>query len=168
MRKLLAQQLITSLYNLSIPSILTNQVNSGLSIVPKTALSYSDFAGKTLTKGTYTIPTLAGTISASGILTLNGGGSSNSQFIFIFNTTFTIGALANIKLINGAVPCNVYFLAGTAITFNANAITVGNFIAQTSISAANAVQNQGTLCAINGATTLINDALIAQCGTCPT
>jgi hypothetical protein len=136
--------------------------------VPKTALLYSDYAGKTLTKGVYTIPTLAGVIAAGGILTLDGGGNSKNQFIFIFNTTFTIGAGAIIKLINGAVPCNVYFLAGTAITINANAITVGNFIAQTSISVANAVQNSGTLCAVNGATTLINDALIAQCGTCPT
>jgi len=156
------------MYILNIQSTPTNQVDSGLSIVPKIPLPSSNLAGITLTKGVYTVPTLAGTLAAGGILTIDGGGNSANQIIVIFNTTFTIGAGAIIKLINGAVACNVYFLAGTSITFGANAITVGNFIAQTSITVANAVQNSGTLCAINGATTLINDALIAQCGTCPT
>jgi hypothetical protein len=156
------------MYTLNIQSTPTNQVDSGLSIVPKIALPSSNLTGVTLTKGVYTIPTLGGYIDAGGILTINGGGNSANQIIVIFDTTFTVGALAQIKLINSAVACNVYFLAGTSITLGAGAITVGNFIAQTSITVANAVQNSGTLCAINGGTTLINDALIAQCGTCPT
>jgi hypothetical protein len=44
----------------------------------------------------------------------------------------------------------------------------GNMIAYTSIAVGSAASNKGTLCALNGAVTLINNALTAQSGTCPT
>jgi len=65
---------------------------------------------------------------------------------------------SQILLINGAQACNVYFVAGTSITIGAAAKLVGNYLAHVAITVANAASNQGTLCALTAAVTLINDA----------
>jgi hypothetical protein len=114
----------------------------------------------------YTFPTSAA--SLTGNLTLNAAGDSKKQFIFKITTTFTAAAASKILLINNAQPSNVYFLVGSSASIQAGAALQGNLIAYTAIAASNAASNKGTWCALNAAVTLINNALIAQAGACPT
>lgn len=116
--------------------------------------------------GVYTFPTSA--VDLSGTLTLNAGGNSRRQFIFQITTTFTAAAAARVVLQNGAQPCNVYFIVGTSAAILAAAQMQGNILASTKIAAANAASNRGTWCSLNAEVTLINNALQAQSGTCPT
>lgn len=114
----------------------------------------------------YTFPTIAANLSGS--VTLNAGGDNKKQFIFKITTTFTVAAAAKVLLTNSAQPCNVYFVVGTSASVGAAAELQGNLIASQAIAASNAASNKGTWCALNAAVTLINNALTAQAGTCPT
>lgn len=107
-------------------------------------------------------------MTLTGNLTLNAGGNSAKQFIFQIDTTFVVGAGAQVLLINGAVPCNVYFIVGSSATIGAAAKMQGNIIAYTQIGASGAASNKGTWCALHAAVNLVDNALIAQSGTCPT
>jgi len=134
--------------------------NSARAAGPTVALPAADLGGMTLGPGVYTFPTSAGTLT--GVLTLNGTSSSSGQFIFLLATTFNSAAASQIKLINGAQACNVYIIAGSSATIRAASKLQGNIIAYTSVSVANGASNNGTFCALNGAVTLINDALISK------
>jgi len=135
--------------------------NDAWALSPTIALTSSNLGGITLGPGTYTFPTSAA--SLSGTLTLNGTiDAGDGQYVFLIDTTFTVAAAAEVVLINGAQACNVYFIVGSSATIGAGAIMQGNILAYTSIGVANAVSNDGTWCALNGAVTLINDALTAK------
>jgi hypothetical protein len=106
-------------------------------------------------------------VTLSNTLTLDAAGDATKQFIFKIGTTFTAAANAKVVLTNSAQACNVYFIVGSSASIGAAAQMKGNVIAYTSISASNAASNQGTWCALHAAVTLINNALVAQAGTCP-
>ena len=76
-------------------------------------------------------------------------------------TTFATSANAKIVLENGAQACNVYFQVGSSASILANNTLEGNVLAYTSISVGSGTSNHGTLCALNGGITLIDDALTA-------
>ena len=134
--------------------------NNAAAKVPTAALPASDLGGLTLPPGVYTFPTSAATLT--GILTLDGASNHRGQWIFQITTTFTASAASQIQTINGAQACNVYFIVGSSANVQAGAKLVGNILAYTSISASNAASNNGSWCALNGAVTLINNALTAQ------
>jgi hypothetical protein len=119
----------------------------------------------TLDPGTYTFPTSG--VTLTGSLTLNGTLSTTGQFIFQITTTFGAQAASEVLLINGAQACNVYFVVGSSATIGGAAALKGNILAYTSIAASEAASNAGTWCALNGAVTLIDNALTAQT-TCTT
>ncbi|KFY65552.1 hypothetical protein V496_02495 [Pseudogymnoascus sp. VKM F-4515 (FW-2607)] len=124
------------------------------------ALPSSDLAGLALAPGVYKFPTSA--VTNSAILTLNGATNTKGQFIFLIDTTFTTAASSKVVLINGAQACNVYFIVGSSATIGDATAMNGNILAYTSVGLTNAANNKGTLCALNGAVTLINNALTAQ------
>jgi hypothetical protein len=107
-------------------------------------------------------------VTLTGNLTLNAAGNPGGQFIFQIDTTLTVGAGAQVLLINGAVPCNVYFIVGSSAGIGAAAKMQGNILAHTQIGASGAASNKGTWCALNAAVNLDDNNLIAQPGTCPT
>jgi hypothetical protein len=107
-------------------------------------------------------------VTLTGTLTLNAANNPKAQFIFLIDTTFTANPLSKIVLINKAQACNVYFIIGTSASIGAGAQLQGNFIANTLIAASEAASNKGTWCSLGAAVTLINNALVAQAGTCPT
>lgn len=96
-----------------------------------TDITSVDLGGKTYGPGLYTATTQTAW-SASTNLTLSGAGT----YIFSFGTTFIMPATASILLTNGATADNVYFIAGTAITFGANNNVSGNFMAGSAITTA--------------------------------
>ncbi|TVY81080.1 hypothetical protein LSUE1_G003170 [Lachnellula suecica] len=134
--------------------------NAARAAGPTTALASADLGGLSLPPGVYTFPTSGGTLT--GILTLNGTGNPNGQFIFLMATTLDVAAAAQVNLIGGAQACNAYYIVGSSATIGAASQVQGNVIAYTSVAVTNGASNTGTFCALNGAVTLINDALTAQ------
>jgi|SRR5579864_7462402 len=117
-----------------------------LARTPVTDISSTDLNGATLTAGNYHA-TSTGTFTATGTLTLDGGGDPNSIFVLSFGTSMTLGANDNVVLINGANANNVYWITGTTFTFGANDTVNGTILAGTSITfASNSVLNGRALC----------------------
>ena len=133
--------------------------NNAKSAAPSTALFSSNLGGITLPPGIYTFPTAGAT--CSGTLTLNGTTNPDGQWIFQISTTLTTAVNCKMVLINGAQACNIYFQIGSSATLAAGNILLGNFLAYTSISVGSGTSNNGTLCALNGGISLIDDALKA-------
>lgn len=134
--------------------------NNARDVTPTIALPASDLGGLTLDPGAYTFPTSA--VTLTGMLKLDGALNPLGQFIFLITTTFDAMVASQVELINGAQAGNVYFIVGSSATVGAAAALQGNILAYTSIAAGSGASNQGTFCALNGAVTLIDDALIAQ------
>lgn len=105
-----------------------------------------ELGGRTLTPGAYT----NGTLGITGTLTLDGGGSSNSVFIFRAASTLITAASSSVVLTNGAQACNVFWQVGSSATLGASSTMVGHVIALASVS--------------TGATTLVNGQLIGLTG----
>lgn len=139
--------------------------NNAKGLVHTVALTSSDLGGLTLAPGVFTFPTAGATLSTT--LTINGASNPDGQWIFQISTTFSTSVGAKVVLINGAQACNVYFQVGSSATILANNALKGNILAYTSIAVGNGTSNSGTFCALNGAVTLIDDALTA-CPTCTT
>jgi hypothetical protein len=139
--------------------------NNAKSATPATALPSSNLGGVTLPPGIYTFPTSGVTLSTT--FTANGTANPHGQWIFQISTTFATSVGSKVVLINGAQACNIYFQVGSSATIAAGSALQGNILAYTSIAVGKGSSNKGTLCALNGAVTLIDDALTAK-PTCTT
>lgn len=117
-------------------------------------LSGTPLGGLTLTPGVYKFATTA---ALNGILTLDGLGSTTSQFVFQIGTTFSTTVGAEILLINGVRACNVFFCVGSSATIGDATHFNGTIIAYTSIGVGTGVVNVGGFFAENGAVTLLTD-----------
>jgi hypothetical protein len=93
----------------------------------------------TLPPGVY-ISATASTIGVTGVLTLDGQGDSNAQFIFQAPSALTTAAGApgvpgsQIILINGARASNVWWQVGSSATIGTFAAFQGNVLADTTIT----------------------------------
>jgi hypothetical protein len=134
--------------------------NNAKGASPSTALPSPDLGGVTLPPGVYTFPASGVTLSTT--FTADGATNHHGQWIFKIASTFTTAVGSKIVLKNGAQACNIYFQVGSSVTIAAGSALQCNILAYTSISVGSAASNNGTLCALNGAITLINDALKAQ------
>lgn len=97
--------------------------------------------GEVLLPGVYDV---AGATSLGGILTMDGGGDTNSVFIIRAGGALTSGALTTVVLTNGARANNIFWESGVAIALGATTIMKG-----TIISNAGAV-SAGASCDIEG------------------
>jgi hypothetical protein len=68
--------------------------------------------GETLYPGVYSLAAAASLVT---VLTLDAQGDSNAIFIFKTGGAFTTAAVSTIILINGAAPCNIFWVAEGAI-----------------------------------------------------
>jgi len=114
----------------------------------------ADLGGQTLVPGVYTSGSSMG---LTGTLTLDAGGDSNAVFIFQMGSTLTTAPGSNVNLINGALPCHVFWQVGSSATLGAGSTFNGTILAFTSITANAGVTVYGRLLARNGAVTLISD-----------
>lgn len=71
--------------------------------------------GLTFTPGTYF---WSSTVNAASNITLSG--NSNSQFIFQIAQTFNLGTNANVILVGGVQPCNIFWAIAGATTLGVN------------------------------------------------
>jgi hypothetical protein len=109
---------------------------------------------QTLTPGTYcqtTAPTLTGTLTLDG----------NGVFIFQLGSTLVTAPGATVSLINGAQPCNVFWLVKSSATLDTTTTFVGTIMALTKIELHNGATLAGRALARNAAVTLINNQIKA-------
>ncbi len=129
--------------------------------VPVTA----DLGGLTLTPGVYRN---ASSLGLTGALTLDAQGNPNAVFVFQAGSTLTTAAASQVKLVNGAQACNVFWKIGSSATLGAGTVLAGSILAQASITLNDGVALQGRALARNGAVTLINDTITAaHCAIAP-
>ena len=118
----------------------------------------ADLGGSTLTPGVYEN---ASSLGLTGTLTLDGQGDPNAVFVLRAGSTLTTAASSEVKLVNGAQACNVFWRVGSSATLGTGSTLAGSILALTSISMSGGVTLQGRALARNGAVTLIDDTITA-------
>jgi hypothetical protein len=143
-------------------SDLTTAYNDAASRKPPVSVS-GDLGGLTLTPGVYNS---ASSLGLTGTLTLDAQGDPNAVFVFQAGSALTTASASQVKLVNGAQPCNVFWQVGSSATLGTSSHFSGDILALTSVSVNNGVTVSGRTLARNGAVTLINDTITAaHCST---
>ena len=93
----------------------------------------ADLAGASFTPGVYNATTARG-FTAAGVLTLDAGDDADAVFIFQIGGALSIGAGAQVNLVHGANPCNVFWAINGATTIGANATFAGTVMATADVS----------------------------------
>jgi hypothetical protein len=110
-------------------------------------------AGATLTPGVYNSAS-GFDIAVGGTLTLDAQGNSGALFIFQAGSTVVANSGSQVRLINGAQSCNIFWQVGSSATIGTGTRFVGNVLALTSIAAQTGAVIDGRLLARNGETTM--------------
>ncbi len=119
---------------------------------PTAALAAGLGGGQTLVAGVYSIPTAA---TLNGDIILNAQGNSNAVFIFQINGGFSTGTNAKVKLINGALACNVYWKTEGAVSIGTASTIRGTIVAHNAAIAFGALDSlEGRALSTGGAVTL--------------
>lgn len=135
---------------------------NALSTMPATTsfIVPTDLGGLTLMPGVFSFSSSAG---ITGPLTLNFGGASNLNFVFLIGSTLTTASASSVSVINPGTNDNIYWVVGSSATLGTNSSFMGNIIADQSITlTTGATINCGSALAINGAVTL-DDNHINSC-----
>jgi hypothetical protein len=105
--------------------------------------------GETLTAGVYAI---AGNTTLSNTLTLDAQNNPNAIFIFQISAPFSTNANSEIKLVNGALACNVYWKVEGAVNMASNTIMRGTVVANNgAIGLSSGVTLEGRVLSTTGA-----------------
>jgi hypothetical protein len=115
--------------------------------------------GLVLIGGVYAAPDKAA-LGLTGTLTLDGGGDSDSVFIFQTDSALDTAASSNISLVNGALECNVFWQVGSSATLGASSTFVGTILAQTAITVGALVEFHGHALARDAAVTTDTDTFL--------
>jgi len=104
--------------------------------------------GVTFAPGVYSTAGAAGA-AAGTIITLDGATDKNGQWVFQIPGAFTLGANVEIRLINGAKACNVFWVIGTpdvnaATTIGANNFFIGHICAYGAITSGIVIDTKGS------------------------
>src|SRR3989339_569489 len=130
---------------------ITDAITDASGRTPYTVLATPELGGATTTAGLYTY----GTLQVTGVLTLDGQGDPDAVFIFKADTTLTTAASSEVRLVNGANACNVFWVVGTSNgTLGTNSIFKGTILADQSISLLTGANVVGRLLAFTGGVTL--------------
>jgi hypothetical protein len=127
-------------------------------------LTGKDLGGLTLTAGVYCFSSSAG---LTGTLTLDAQGNPNAVFIFQIGSTITTASNSSVVMINGGVPCNVFFQVGSSATLGTGTSFLGTILALTSVTVnTSATIEPGRVAALNGAVTLDSNVItVTACDT---
>ena len=108
------------------------------------------FSNQTYFPGVYSI---TGAPSLSGIITLDANNQADKLFVFKISGAFNIGvgAAFEVKLINGALASNVFWIAGGAVALGSSIIMKGNVIANNVAISASTGDLEGRLFSTSGA-----------------
>ncbi len=110
-----------------------------------------DLGGLTLAPGLYKSTSSLG---ITGVLTLDGGGNSNSVFIFQVGSALTTATSSQVVLIGGARAANIFWQVSSSATLGTYSIFYGTIMAQASVSVKTGAALNGRALARTGAVTL--------------
>ena len=118
--------------------------------------------GDTLEAGVYDI---AGVATLNGVLYLDAQGNSNARFLFKMGAAFSSNPNAKVKLINGALACNIAWITEGAVTLGTSTFFKGNIIANN--AAVNLTTNdtlEGRALSTTGAINISNSLVYTPTG----
>lgn len=118
------------------------------------SLSGVELASQTITPGAWES---GGVLANSGNLTLDAQNDPNAVFIFKSTATLITGTGSTMTLINGANPCNVFWVVPSSATLGTSSTFVGTIMAYADVAVLNSVTVQGRAMARTGQVTLDND-----------
>lgn len=124
---------------------------------PTTTFTETDnqLGGKTLTSGVYAFGHAdTANLTAAAPLILDAEGDPEAVFIFQASSDLIMASGSEVRLINGAQFCRVFWQVTSSMTLGTNSTFVGHVFALTSITAATGAKVQGQLLARNGTVTL--------------
>jgi hypothetical protein len=131
---------------------------------PPITLSGGILGGLTLTAGVYG----GGALDLTGTLTLDAQGDAGAVFIFQADSTLITASGSQVRLVNGASPCNVFWKVGSSATLGTTTHFSGTILALTSIGLDTGATVDGRLLARNGAVTLDSNTIHAlDCSAAP-
>src|SRR5690606_34000806 len=82
--------------------------------------------GGTLTPGVHSIPTAA---TLTGTITFDAVGNSGAVFIVRVGGALAIAANSKVKLVNGALACNIYWKTEGQVSIGSGSYIRGNIVA---------------------------------------
>ena len=142
-------------------SDLTKAFIQGMGLNHTGVLTGQDLGGLNLGHGVYFFATSA---QLTGQLTLNNNGNRNAVFVFQIGSTLTTGSSSSVVFTNGPDK-NVFWVVGSSATLGTSTKFAGHILALTSITLNNgATITCGSALARNGAVTLNNNVITANCG----
>jgi hypothetical protein len=136
-------------------SDLVTAYNDAAGRTPATTVAGDTLGGLTLTAGVYS----GGALGLTGTLTLDAQGDSGAVFIFQAASTLITASASQVKLVNGASPCNVFWKVGSSATLGTTTSFKGTILALTSIGLNTGATVDGRLLARNGAVTLDSNTI---------
>jgi hypothetical protein len=129
----------------------------------------TELGGVTLLDGVYDSASTTFEIATGATLTLDGGGSSDSVFIFKMGSTLTTFSNSSVALINGAQACNVFWQVGSSAVLGTGTTFIGTIMADQSITDDGGSTVDGRFLASVAAVTLNNTTISRPfCSTQPT
>ncbi|MDX6567921.1 MAG: hypothetical protein QOH15_499, partial [Gaiellales bacterium] len=111
-------------------------------------------AGATILPGLYTV---AGAVSNTGTVTLDGGGNPNAVFVFQVDGALAMAAASHVVLVNGAQASRVFWQVNGAGAVGASADFAGTLMALDAVAVGSGTLVNGRAFARNGALTLDNN-----------
>ena len=135
---------------------LVTTYNDAANATPFTDLSGTDLGGLILTPGVYRF---SSTAQLTGTLTLDGQGSTDATFIFQIGSGLTTASASQVRLINGAGGCAVFWQVTSSAVLGSTTSFQGNLIALQSITM-NTGATIGVGGGLNGGRALARDASV--------
>lgn len=119
-------------------------------------------AGQTLTAGVHVMTNA--TLGLDGILNLDAQNDPTKVFIFRLNGDFNVALNSKVRLINGALACNVYWRVNGVVSIATGVSMKGTIIAHGAINLTVNDTLEGRALAINGAITVYEGKIYTPIG----
>lgn len=129
---------------------------------PAVPLPVVNLAGASLLPGVYNTTAALG-FTAGGTLTLDAAGDQDAVFIFQVGGALSIGASTEVRLVNGAKPCNVFWAVNGATTIGATSKFAGTLMADIGVTVGAGSRVDGRLLADKATITLASTAIRTAC-----
>ena len=142
-------------HSLNAQDSLTYAYNFLAGLAKGTDLTGTDLVGLTLRPGNYGFTSSA--FLSAGILTLDANGNADAEWVFQIGSTLITSTGAEVRVIGGGSPFNVYWQVGSSATISQNTKMVGNIVALASISFGVDAILQGRALARNSAVNMISN-----------
>jgi len=119
---------------------------------PPTPVVAGTLGGLDLSAGVYNSG--SSSLDLTGTLTLDGGGSYDSVFIFQATSDLITAGSSTVALTNGAQACNVFWQVKSSATLGGSSTFVGTILADTAITLGNLATVEGRVLASTAAVSL--------------